>query len=289
MAPRYDEAPEVAPHALPEVHHPPAAPELSPYGQQQLPLQQIHTPIKREDSNLHNGGYPPTTATTTAYGYNQPSPYAGTYPEPVRRSKSGTICGCTLLVFILSTIIALLSAAVIGLAAGTGVEASRANDAEASLSAIKAGGAAATTTVTAPAAASTGDFNALDRNCTSNSNGVTGTTYTSSFFNDATYTIYCNQDTPNTPLQSLFVGNFDDCMDACSSYSDYMPSNFPNSTATNSTCAGVSFIPAWTNRTTAVDGTAPGNCYLKPGVLNSTSLYSPTSGEETHAGIVRSS
>ncbi|KAH6660479.1 hypothetical protein BKA67DRAFT_53122 [Truncatella angustata] len=282
MAPRYDEAPEVAPHILPEVYYPSAVPEVNHhYGQ---PTQQVHAPIKQQDPSLHSGGYAPPTATTTTFNHDQG--YGAAYSEPERRSKSGTICGCTLLVFVLSAIIALLSAAVIGLAAGTGVEASRANDAEASLAAIKAGGAAATTTVTAPTATSTSDFSALDRNCTSNSKGVTGTTYSSDFFNLATYTVYCYQDTPYAPLQSLFVGNFDDCMDACSSWSHYTPSDFSNATAANQTCAGVSFIPAWTNRTFAVEGTAPGNCYLKPGPQNETALSDPNNGSETHAAIM---
>lgn len=78
-------------------------------------------------------------------------------------------------------------------------------------------------------------------------------------------------------------------MDACSSYTDFMTSNFPNATAASTTCAGVSFIPAWTNRTFAIEGKTPGNCYLKGGPQNRTALTDPNNGSETHAAIVTSS
>ncbi|KAH8680781.1 hypothetical protein BX600DRAFT_504536 [Xylariales sp. PMI_506] len=284
MGPRYDEAPEVAPPSVPEVHQPHSAPEV--YQRSQYTPQTLHA--KPEGSPLHSGGY--TTGSTlpgSSYGYDQ-SQYGGAHSEAARQSRKPAICGCTVLVFILSTIIALLSAAVIGLAAGTGIEASHASDAQASLSALKASiSAIATTTVTAASSTATG-FDVLDRNCTSNPDGVSGSTYTSSFFNHNTFAIYCNQDTPNAPLQSLFVANIEDCMDACASYSYYMPSDFSNSTAQNQTCDGISFVPAWTNRTTAVKGFAPGNCYLKPGPQNTSALYTPTNGQETHGAIIKS-
>ncbi|KAI1854047.1 hypothetical protein JX266_001188 [Neoarthrinium moseri] len=286
MAPRYDEAPEVAPHALPEVHQPPAHPEVAQYGQFPQQHQTLHPSIKREDSTFSGGaggGYAPSHPVAPTYAYDHQSAYGTAQSDPGRQSKKATICGCTVLVFILSAIIAVLSAAVIGLAAGTGVEASRASDAESKLA---SGGA--TTTVTAPPSTAT-DFNTLDRNCTSNAGSTTGSSYTSTFFNQATYTIYCNKDTPNAPLQSLFVANLDDCMDACSSYSYYIPTDFPSANATNQTCSAVSFIPAWTNKTFATEGTAPGNCYLKGGTQNKTALYAPNNGQETHAAIVNES
>ncbi|ETS82943.1 hypothetical protein PFICI_04819 [Pestalotiopsis fici W106-1] len=291
---QYDEAPEVAASVSPEVHHPPTGPEFNPYA---FHHQQQHigaSPVKPDVSPVQPGGgyvlpaygtsgYGTPNAPGSYYGHGQPSGYAPIAPpSPGRQSKARTICGCTVVVFILSMIIALLSAAVVGLAAGTGVEASRASDAESSLAALKA-----SATSTAPSSTSTSDdYSALDRNCSSNPSGTTGDTYASTFFTESQYTIYCNRDTPNAPLSSLFVANLDDCMDACSSWSYYAPSDFPNGTATNQTCSGVSFIPAWTNRTTAVAGTAPGNCYLKPGPQNETSLYTPNNGQETHAAII---
>lgn len=110
------------------------------------------------------------------------SPYdaaAHALPPPAP-TKNRTVCGCSLLVFILSCIIALLSAAVIGLAAGTGIEAQRANDAISQLATANALLAATTGTPTAsgttPTAVAAGT---LDEGCGADPDGVTGTVYTS--------------------------------------------------------------------------------------------------------------
>ncbi|KAI1638690.1 hypothetical protein F4809DRAFT_599318 [Biscogniauxia mediterranea] len=282
MAPRYDEAPQVAEHTYPEVHYPPTAPEIASYHQSSP-----SSPYKSiDDSTTTQGGYSTPGAgvmVPPGYGYDHQSPAYGGSTNPERGRTSKRICGCSLLVFILSFIIAVLSAAVIGLAAGTGVEASRANAAEAKLAALNA---AATSSSSTPS--STPDFSSIDRNCSTDSSGVTGTNYTTYFFGRATFRIYCNSDTPNAPLQSFWVANFDDCMDACASYSWYIPSDFSNnSTSGNATCAGLSFIPAWTNRTFADLGSAPGNCYLKPGPQNSTGLTNPNVGSAVHAAILQ--
>ncbi|KAI0161026.1 hypothetical protein GGR52DRAFT_156864 [Hypoxylon sp. FL1284] len=288
MPPRYDEAPELAPHNFPEVHHPPSVPEVS-YAQH-TPV----TPIKPDDMinapsthPIHPNYIPYDNNSTTPYQYDHHSGY-GTLAvsEPERPPRR--IWGCSVLVFLLSLIIAILSAAVIGLAAGTGVEASRANDAESRLAAMSA--SAATVTVTAPSSTPTG-FSDIDKGCSTSSASVTGSTYTSHFFDSPFFRIYCNSDAPNNPLSSLFVGNFDDCMDACASYSFYIPMDFSsNATSGNATCAGVSFIPAWTNRTFAVGGDAPGNCYLKPGPQNETGLNNPNiGGSAVHAAILDTS
>ncbi|KAI0597482.1 hypothetical protein F4775DRAFT_593396 [Biscogniauxia sp. FL1348] len=282
MAPRYDEAPEVAELAYPEVHHPPTAPEVASYHQSSP--SSPYKPV--DDSATTQGGYSTPRAGVMfppGYGYDhQTSTYGGS-ANPERGRASKQICGCSLIVFILSLIIAILSAAVIGLAAGTGVEASRANAAEAKLATLNA--AAASSSNTLP---STTNFSSIDKGCSTNSSGVTGTNYTTYFFGRATFTIYCNSDAPNNPLQSFWVANFDDCMDACASYSYYMPLDFSsNSTSSNATCAGLSFIPAWTNRTFADLGSAPGNCYLKPGPQNSTGLNSPNIGSAVHAAILQ--
>ncbi|TRX93555.1 hypothetical protein FHL15_005527 [Xylaria flabelliformis] len=129
-----------------------------------------------------------------------------------------------------------------------------------------------------------------DRGCSTNPNGVTGTTYTSQFFSRPTFKIYCDANAPNNPLQSLFVGTFDDCIDACAFYSNYTTGNFPNVTSTtNTTCVGVSYIPDWTNRTTAMSINAPGNCYLKPGPQTAAALTAPQGGGIVHAAILSQS
>ncbi|KAI0889213.1 uncharacterized protein GGS22DRAFT_184787 [Annulohypoxylon maeteangense] len=269
---RHDEAPEVAHYASPEFHEPPSVPEAVVPG----------TPIKPEEStnpSILNAGY---GTSPSPYVYHDPQLVYGPIEQERRPT---TVWGCSILVFVLSAIIAILSAAVIGLAAGTGVEASRANNAEARLASMT--GSPATVTVTA-ATSSPSDFSTVDKGCSKNSASVTGTTYASQFFDRQTFKIYCNSDAPNNPISSLFVGNFDDCMDACAFYTYYIPSDFPtNATSNNATCAGVSYIPAWTNRTTAQDGGAPGNCYLKPGPQNQTALNNPNiGGFAVHAAIL---
>lgn len=86
----------------------------------------------------------------------------------------------------------------------------------------------------------------------------------------------------------LFVGNFDDCIDACASWTMSVPKLTANNSTTNSTstrCAAVSFIPYWTNRTIAIKGTAPGNCYLKPGPQGG--LDAPNiGGQAVHAALL---
>lgn len=136
-----------------------------------------HTPVKPEDQS-HLGG--------TAYSGSHIDPNSP-HPQHAAAAGSGkksgaTICGCSTLVFILFLLIGLLSAAVIGLAAGTGVEAGRANNAEtrlaqlsSSLSATSTVGAATATSSSATATATS--FADLDNNCSGNPDAVTGTTY----------------------------------------------------------------------------------------------------------------
>lgn len=97
--------------------------------------------------------------------------------------KGLRICGLNTLVVTLSAIIAALFVVVVGLAAGTGVEANRANLAEAkvrsmssALSSATVVAAAKTITATASAATST-SFSALDRGCSGDAAAVSGTTY----------------------------------------------------------------------------------------------------------------
>ncbi|KAI0106194.1 hypothetical protein GGR51DRAFT_518200 [Nemania sp. FL0031] len=265
---QYDEAPEVAPHqTLPEVYYPTAVP-VPPYqgeGFASVPLKPFNT---LNDTNTFiespNSTYPGTNSVLT---YDIRSTQDGLHPVE-QPKEPRRFFGCSVLILVLSGIIAALFVTVIGLGAGTGIQSRRANDAEAKLNQ---------------------SLPVIDRGCSSNPDAVTATRYTSAFFDRSTYTIYCNNDAPNPPLQSLFVGNFDDCIDACASYSTYTSGNFPNVTSGNFTCSGVSFIPDWTNRTTALQFNAPGNCYLKPGPQNSTALTHPNSdGPAVHAAILES-
>ncbi len=106
------------------------------------------------------------------------------------------------------------------------------------------------------------------------------------------FTRYCNRDAPNTPLMSLFVPDFATCMDACASYTHYMPGTLgaalpSNTTNLNTTCAAVSYIPAWGVKSVALAGGAPGNCYLKPGPQEVGKLTTPNIGVDCHAAVMQ--
>jgi len=96
--------------------------------------------------------------------------------------------------------------------------------------------------------------------------------------------MHCNRDAPGQKLFSLFVADFNTCMDTCSAYNMYEPAMFGKNV--NTTCAGVSFIPLWTSKDSASAGGAPGNCYLKPKPQNATGLNIPNIGTECHAAIL---
>ncbi|KAK3307119.1 uncharacterized protein B0T15DRAFT_165450 [Chaetomium strumarium] len=295
-AKQYDPGLELAPQDFPEVTRGQQGyghqqqdfqqqPYQDPYQRQAYYQQQLYDiPATTSPKPEHPAPPPSTYGSQTATG----SPY-GSEAHPVFAAAAGpsksaplgrTICGVSLLVFVLSCIIALLSAAVIGLAAATGIESQRASDAAASLAAMISGSA----TSTAPAASSTATP-VIDDGCSSNPSSVDKTLYTSfSLFGALKFTRYCNKDAPNTPLLSLFTADFDTCMDACAAYTKYVPGSFENTA--NATCAGVSFIPAWTSKTTATKGTAPGNCYLKGGPQNETGLNTPNIGVACHAAIL---
>ncbi|TPX07314.1 uncharacterized protein E0L32_010736 [Thyridium curvatum] len=202
--------------------------------------------------------------------------------------RGSTIWGCSVAVFVLATVVALLLAAVVGLAAGTGIEARRASDAAdqlAELSASASAAAAKTVTVTAPAPTAT-PWAALDHKCSSDPDNVSGQTYTSfTLLGAQTFTIQCNKDTTGTDLLSLFVADFDACMDACSAFTMYETANFGSANA-NATCGAVSFIPLWTIKSDAQKGKAPGNCYLKPAPQSLKTLKTPNIGTECHAAFV---
>ncbi|KAI0096787.1 hypothetical protein GGR51DRAFT_492002 [Nemania sp. FL0031] len=172
------------------------------------------------------------------------------------------------LISVLSITIFLLFAATVGLAAGVGVLSRKANTAESRTAALLS------------------NDTDIDRGCSSNPESATGTFYTSQAFGSPSFKILCNTDIGISPVQSLFVSNFDDCIDACASYSFYTAGNFPGSSPSdnNLTCNAVSFITQWTNRSVALSNNAPGNCYLKPGPLANASL----SGGEVHIALLQS-
>ncbi|KAI1267085.1 hypothetical protein F5Y18DRAFT_378844 [Xylariaceae sp. FL1019] len=280
----WSEAPELAGASnYPEVYYP-----VEPQGTHQNVGYQQHQqrhetipssgiPLRMFESTpiteTPKSSYPMSTSNYTFDGRSMDHVLA-TYESP--REPSRRICGVPFLVFVLSTAIAALLVATVGLAAGTGVQSNRANDAEAKLAQFMANSST----------------KAIDGGCSADPGAVSGTTYTSDYNNKPTFKIYCNNDAPNSPLISLFVGNIQDCMDACGFYSSYIPDNFPKAPSnSNATCAGISFIPNWTNRTYAQEqaGNAPGNCYLKPGPQNTTALTPPSGNDAVHAAIIPTS
>ena len=181
---QYDEAPEVAPDAYPEVHNPPCIPEVNSFNSQSAYIS------GKWDSTINLTHVTPVattpydnTAAAAAYGYF-PSGHTGNAAPPQQQYTQGKtpkrIWGCSVLVFILSAIIALLSAAVVGLASGVGVAMSRAHDAQGQLDALAASAPPAITvtmTAAAPSATPT-DSSSLDKGCSTDPNKVSGTNYT---------------------------------------------------------------------------------------------------------------
>ena len=150
-------------NTYPEVYYPAATPEVVqyPHGENNfgsVPLNSFNDTATVTDAS--KGQY---------HGTNPYQPYdhqsaQGILPsigQPSERQKR-TICGHAInLVFFLSVATALLSIAVIGLAAGTGLQSKRANDADAKLAALLA------------------NISNIDRGCSADPDGVTGSEYTS--------------------------------------------------------------------------------------------------------------
>ena len=167
---KYDDSPEVAPgHNLPEVYNNPSHHQQAWSPQQST----IGTTYVSPSPGKHEGSIAPGYGTEGQY---QPPADSG--------KKRGVICGCSLLVFVLSVIIALLSAAVIGLAAGTGVAASNYNDANSKLEALSASYSSLLKTEPtatgsgATASATPTGYSNITNGCSDGNENTSGTTYT---------------------------------------------------------------------------------------------------------------
>ncbi|KAK0619820.1 hypothetical protein B0T14DRAFT_496474 [Immersiella caudata] len=296
MALNYEQGLEAAPPSQAGLEAAPQNfPELAYQQQQQHLHQKPYAYAQNHSLNQLPSPYTDTkqTPSTVSFAHHpDASPYAysaasHTTQLPPRGKSTKAICGCSLLVFILSCIIGLLSAAVIGLAAGTGIEAKRANEANAQVIALNASLAALgrpTATATGVPTGTALPAEVIDDGCEADPESVTGTYYTAfSLLGGLKYTRYCNKDAKFTPLMKLFTSSFSTCMDACASYTKYVSITFGR--GDNTTCAAVSFVPAWTDKSIASAGGAPGNCYLKPGPQNLTTLETPNIGVAVHAGV----
>ncbi|RFU78053.1 hypothetical protein TARUN_4166 [Trichoderma arundinaceum] len=295
MAPTYDDAPEVAGgHDLPEAYvsqHPEQVwspqPSIAPTYTSQTPVSYGNTGTY---SDATKGAVPGMVGGVVGDAATYSTAPESTYPE----KKAAATVGGISLVLLLSIIIAILSVAVIGLAAGTGVATKNYNDANSKLKVLSSALAEATNAPThtpapngSPTSSGGGpsstpdNWNSLTNGCSTNGGDVTGLTYTSPFFGQANFTMYCNKDAPNAAMYSVFATNFNGCMDACAGWNTY------NKT-TSGTCVAVSFIPSWSIASNAKAGNAPGDCYLKPGPQKVAKLNTPNIGTECHAAILQS-
>ncbi|KAH0526344.1 hypothetical protein TsFJ059_009677 [Trichoderma semiorbis] len=313
MAPTYDDSPELAEgHDLPEayVSHPPPEQVWSP--QPSIAPTYVSQPpgtYGNNESYTNTGAYS-TTGTYSEAGKSAAAGAVGgvtgaaatdagtdgayTSPESIHpEKKTATTVGGISLVLLLSIIIGILAAAVIGLAAGTGVATNNYNNANSKLAALSSSLADAQATAPPDAACATGTgtaaaatpsstsaiFNSLDNGCTDDPSGVNQTVYTSAFFGKPHFTMYCNKDTNNPAIYSVFAKDFNGCMDACAAWNSY-------NTTTKGTCVAVSFIPSWSFAKNAQSGGAPGDCYLKSGTLSLGLLKNPNIGTECHAALL---
>ena len=79
---------------------------------------------------------------------------------------------------------------------------------------------------------------------------------------DYVFSVFCNTDMTDLNILEIVTPTFETCMDACASYRSFQTRN-------NQTCDGVSFVPAWVDR--SVVG-VPVSCYLKHGPLSEANL-----------------
>lgn len=216
MSSQHDDFPEVAVgHDLPEAYVQ-SHPETVWSPQSSIAPTYVSQPSNAYPPNAYPpNAYPPSAYPPSAYGQNgqytdavKPGSAAGAgaavggvmsheasyaAPESTDPEKTtpaagaATVCGISL-VLLLSIIIAILSAAVIGLAAGTGVAASNYNDAQSKVRALSASLATAQTkatgTPTSPGSSSSGtpaptDWNSITNGCSDNAGDVNETKYTS--------------------------------------------------------------------------------------------------------------
>ncbi|KAM0264893.1 hypothetical protein ACHAQJ_000409 [Trichoderma viride] len=296
MTPTYDDSPEVAGgHDLPEAYISQPPEQVWSPQPSIAPTYASHTPVGYGNNGQYTDAVKPGSAGGTVGGVAATDAGAYTAPEStIQEKKTGaaTVGGISLVV-ILSIIIAILSAAVIGLAAGTGVATNNYNNANSKVKALSASLAAAQaspvqtggTPTSSGSSSSSGsptstDWNNITNGCSDNAAAVNGLIYTSLSFGSANFTMFCNKDTINNPLYSLYAPDFNGCMDACAGWNTY------NKT-TDGTCIAVSFIPEWSVVATALQGKAPGDCYLKPGPIVKANLTNPNiGGGEVHAAIL---
>ncbi|KXX78127.1 hypothetical protein MMYC01_200863 [Madurella mycetomatis] len=214
-----------------------------------------------------------------------PFPASSAHDEPGSRKTA---------VLMLSILVGILAAAVIGLAAATGVMAKRVSDAEslnAQLGLVETCPPPTTTTTTTTTTATalgspiTVAVDDITNGCAAENEKISGTTYTTELYGKVTFARYCNLETRHFPFYALAAASFEACLDACAAWSQVGP-NLMGADNINATCAGAHFVPLWSNKTEALRRNARGNCFLKPGPQSRGALKSPSMGTTCHSGIV---
>ncbi|KAK4148350.1 hypothetical protein C8A00DRAFT_19811, partial [Chaetomidium leptoderma] len=205
-------------------------------------------------------------------------------------------------VLILSIIVGVLAAAVVGLAAATGVMAKRANEAQSANAQLAVDGtcppvtATTTTTTTATAIMTSPDGTSspiavevvdISNGCDDKNQRVTGTTYTTPIFNKITFVKYCHSQPKQFPIYGMISPTFEDCMDACAAWT-YRGRSVVGQKNANAVCGGVRFVPAWRNKTVAYHINARGNCFLQAAPQTKQDLETPalSQGVTCHAAVV---
>ncbi|TRX98673.1 hypothetical protein FHL15_000015 [Xylaria flabelliformis] len=159
MAQSWHDAPEVVPHSFPEVYYPKPASVAPNRGEDfsSIPLKSFN-PFDDRAASIDAPKSSYAGAIKSIHNYDAQSTRDVLPPAERPRETPRRFRGFSILVLALSAIIALLSVAVIGLAAGTGIQTSRTRKAESKLAAY---------------------LSTIDLGCAANPDLATGTRYAS--------------------------------------------------------------------------------------------------------------
>ncbi|VUC31405.1 unnamed protein product [Clonostachys rosea] len=271
---RYPEdAPEVASHSYPESYN-------NHVQQAQINPQHYQSPSTAPSET-------PTTVYSQYAKHDNDIIYGQEHKEVLRggggvydpHQEQKRIFGLPILVFILSVVIAIMGIIIIGLAAGLGVATHNYQQANTNLDAANANLTAATANLSA--AKFVTSYSNLTNGCSDRAASVTGTKYSTHSYDFAEYTMYCNKDSPEGPIFSLFSGSFNSCMEACTTWNKYLDEK----NYTSKACTTATYIPYWTNILMALGNSAPGDCYLKAGTANLKNFTSTGPDMEVHVAI----
>ncbi|KAK0673074.1 hypothetical protein QBC41DRAFT_396897 [Cercophora samala] len=307
-----NEAPEVARESYNNSSH--AFPQV--VNDADTAKQYYHVSAVHDSTWSHNHSTPPLDSSYQHAGFNPVAPtlsrsyqdHAAEKPRPVESGETWSEAGYKKKILILSVLVGVLAAVVVGLAAATGVMAKKANDnlklsSELALDGAAEGNeASATRTVTTTVlVAPVGDGTSspvpvapivdITRGCSDKNQKVTGTRYTTELYGKVTFELHCHAETRNEPFYALSTPNFEACLDACACWSSVMPTVLGDGYESNNRakCAAAHFVPLWTNKTEALKKNARGNCFLKPNSPNANTadnLNPCTMGSSCHSGIV---